>query len=79
MPIAIDPDTNVATVTESESVLSRAIDGMLGAVTGDNLTSAEAFWAAAGYTVVGVGVGSTLTRKKLVQNPQAKPFLGFFL
>lgn len=78
MPIAINEADNVATVTESDSVLGRLMDGMLGAVTGDNLTSSEAFWAAAGYAIAGVGLGSVQTRKKLAVNPSAKPTLGFF-
>lgn len=78
MPIAINEADNVATITESDSIISRIMDGMLGAVTGDNLTAAEAFWAAAGYATVGIGIGSTQTRKKLAANPSAKPVLGFF-
>lgn len=78
MPITINEADQVATTDESENILGRVMDGMLGAVTGKNLTSAEAFWAAAGYTVVGVGVGSTQTRKKLAANPGARPVLGFF-
>jgi hypothetical protein len=79
MPITINDADNVATTDEADSVLGRAIDGMLGAVTGENLTSAEAFWCAAGYGTLGVGVGSVMTRKKLIANPAAKPVLGVFL
>lgn len=74
MTIAIATDTNVATVEEAESVFGRIMDGMLGAITGKNLTSSEAFWAAAGYTTVGLGVGSVYARKRVNQ----PPFLGIF-
>lgn len=74
MPITINDADNVATVTEGTSVVSRLMDGMIGAVTGDNLTAAEAFWAAAGYGVTGIVVGSKMARKNVASGKPA--FLG---
>lgn len=74
MPIAINDSDNVATITESDSVVGRLMDGMIGAVTGDNLTSAEAFWCAAGYGATGVVVGSKLARKNVAAGKPA--FMG---
>lgn len=77
MPITIAEADNVATIDESESFLGKLMDGMIGAVTGDNLTGDEALWAAVGYGVTGIGVGSVFARKNAAAGK--KPILGIFL
>jgi hypothetical protein len=77
MPITINEADNVATIDEADSFLGKLMDGMLGAVTGDNLTSDEALWAAVGYGVTGLGIGSVFARKNAAAGK--KPILGVFL
>lgn len=77
MPIVINDQTKVATVTESTSFIGRALDGtMKGAFASENLTAKEAQGAMMVSLVGGIALGSIYARKNVAA--LKKPTLGVF-
>lgn len=72
MPIVINSDTNVATVTEADSYFGRMLDGLTGGImASDNLTGREAQGAIVASVLIAGIVASKQARKNQIEGKKA--------
>lgn len=76
MPVKINSETKVATISESDSVFGKAMDGLTGLFGDDALTSGEAFWGTVA-AAVGVSIFASKQTRANVKN-DIEPLLGVF-